>query len=135
MTKAFINIGADHGLTEVNNKFKKEVFDWFDRFLKKEETAVRGFFAVMREHRVRYDHGLITAHELGRLQKEYERDLKKRLRRANASISYAYDWLSTIWKEGKFSGGLGSFLRKNWEETSVRFLDIMLRIDQCSRRK
>lgn len=29
--------GADHGLTEVNNKFKGEVFDWFDRFLKKSE--------------------------------------------------------------------------------------------------
>lgn len=29
--------GADHGLTEVNNQFKKEVFDWFDRFLKKKD--------------------------------------------------------------------------------------------------
>lgn len=29
--------GADHGLTEVSKNYWKEVFEWFDRFLKKDE--------------------------------------------------------------------------------------------------
>ena len=30
--------GADHWLTEVNNEYQKEVFKWFDRFLKNSEN-------------------------------------------------------------------------------------------------